>query len=149
MTPPPTAKPPSAIEAVFNRAFGWLVGLGLVPGPFYLLEVRGRKSGRIYSTPVDVLSLGDHRFLVAPRGDTQWVRNAKASGVVTLRRGRRADCYNLREVEARDKPAILKAYLDTFRRQVQRFFPVPADSSVEEFVTLADRYPVFELKAQP
>ena len=138
MNPPLAAKPPSAIEAVFNRAFGWLVGLGLAPGPFYLLEVRGRKSGRIYSTPVDVLSLGDHRFLVAPRGYTQWVRNAKASGVVTLRRGRTADRYKLREVEARDKPVILKAYLDTFRRQVQRFFPVPADSSVEEFATLAD-----------
>ena len=149
MSPPLPAKPPSAIEAIFNRAFGWFVGLGLAPAPFYLLEVRGRKSGRIYSTPVDVLSLGDHRFLVAPRGYTQWVRNAKASGVVTLRRGRTADRYKLREVEAHEKPSILKAYLDTFRRQVQRFFPVPADSSVEEFVPLVDRYPVFELTAQP
>jgi deazaflavin-dependent oxidoreductase (nitroreductase family) len=108
--PPLPAKPPSAIEAVFNRAFGWLVGLGLAPDPFYLLEVRGRKSGRIYPTPVDVLSLGDQRFLVAPRGHTQWVRNPKVSGVVTPRRGRTADNYKLREVEARDKPAILKAY---------------------------------------
>ena len=143
------SKPPTAIEAIFNRVFGWLVGVGLAPAPFYVLAVRGRKSGRIYSTPVDVLLRGDRRYLVAPRGHTQWVRNAKASGTVTLRRGRVADRYILREVEGREKAEVLKAYLDTFRRQVQRFFPVPAGSPAEQFVVLADRYPVFELTAQP
>jgi deazaflavin-dependent oxidoreductase (nitroreductase family) len=147
MNPPVPAKPPTSIEATFNRFFGWLVGLGLAPAPFYLLEVRGRKSGRVYTTPVDVLSHGDRRFLVAPRGHTQWVRNAKSSGAVILRRGRNADRYLVLEVEGREKAAILKAYLDTLRRQVQRFFPVPAGSPVEEFVPLADRYPVFELRA--
>jgi len=77
------------------------------------------------------------------------VRNAKASGTVTLRRGRIADRYILREVEGREKAEVLKAYLETFRRQVQRFFPVPAGSPAEQFVPLADRYPVFELTAQP
>ncbi len=40
---------------------------------------------------------------------------------------------------------ILKAYLDRFKRTVQRYFPVPAGASVETFVPLAGRYPVFEL----
>ncbi len=149
MNPPLPTKPPTAIEAIFNRFFGWLVGLGLAPEPYYLLEVRGRKSGRVYSTPVDLLSHGNRRFLVAPRGYTQWVRNAKVSGAVILRRGRKADRYVILEVESRDKAAILKAYLDTFRPQVQRFFPVPAGSPIEEFIPLADHYPVFELTAQP
>jgi len=143
------SKPPTAIEAIFNRVFAWFVGVGLAPAAFYVLDVRGRKSGRIYSTPVDVLLRGDRRYLVAPRGHTQWVRNAKASGTVTLRRGRVADRYILREVEGREKAEVLKAYLETFRRQVQRFFPVPAGSPAEQFVPLADRYPVFELTAQP
>jgi deazaflavin-dependent oxidoreductase (nitroreductase family) len=146
---PLPVKPPTAIEAILNRVFGWLVGLGFAPAGFYLLEVRGRKTGRVYSTPVDVVVHRDRRFLVAPRGYTQWVRNAKASGTVTLRRGRVAERYLLREPEGRDKAEVLKAYLDTYKSQVQRFFPVPSSSSIDAFVPIADRYPAFELTAKP
>jgi deazaflavin-dependent oxidoreductase (nitroreductase family) len=130
---------------LFNRAFGWLVGLGLAPADFYLLQVRGRKTGRVYSTPVDVLRLGGKTFLVAPRGETQWVRNARAGGAVTLKRGRTATSFAVREVSEQDRPDVLRAYLDRFKRQVQRFFPVAAGSPREAFVPLASRYPVFEL----
>ena len=136
---------PNPLEAAFNRAFGWLVGLGLAPADFYLLEVRGRKTGRVYSTPVDVLRLGGKTFLVAPRGETQWVRNARAGGAVTLKRGRTATSFAVREVSEQDRPDVLRAYLDRFKRQVQRFFPVAAGSPREAFVPLASRYPVFEL----
>src|SRR6266853_537791 len=108
-------RPPTAIEAIFNRFFGWLVGIGIAPEPFYLLEVRGRKSGRVYSTPVDLLIHRGRRFLVAPRGHTQWARNAKASGTVTLRRGRITDRYTLRELGNDEKAEVLKAYLDSFK----------------------------------
>ena len=136
---------PNPLEATFNRAFGWLVGLGLAPADFYLLQVRGRKTGRVFSTPVDVLRLGDKTFLVAPRGETQWVRNARAGGAVTLKRGRTATSFAVREVSEQDRPDVLRAYLDRFKRQVQRFFPVAAGSPREAFVPLASRYPVFEL----
>jgi len=76
--------------------------------------------------------------LVAPRGYTQWVRNAEASGDITLRRGGRAEGYRLRVLSDTEKPPILKAYLDRFRREVQRYFPVPAGSPVERFSPLAD-----------
>jgi F420H(2)-dependent quinone reductase len=76
---------PSAIERLFNMLFGLLVGWGLGLPHNYLLQVRGRKSGRLYSTPVNLLSLDGKRFLVAPRGYTQWVRNAQASGTVSLK----------------------------------------------------------------
>ena len=81
----PSFRAPSAVERVFNRVFGSLVGLGLGFSYNYLLQVRGRKSGKIYSTPIDLLELGGKRFLVAPRGRTQWVRNAEAAGEVTLK----------------------------------------------------------------
>jgi deazaflavin-dependent oxidoreductase (nitroreductase family) len=139
--------PPTRIEAVLNRLFGWLVGHGLMPGPFYLLEVRGRKSGRLHSTPVDLLLHGGRRYLVAPRGHTQWARNARVSGTVTLRRGRVADRYTVRELADSEKPNILKAYLDAFKIRVQRFFPLAAGSPVEAFRPLAERYPAFELTA--
>jgi len=138
---------PSPFERVFSRLFGILVGLGLALPHNYLLEVRGRKSGRLYSTPVDVLEHGGRRFLVAGRGETQWVRNARASGQVTLRKGMRGEACRLRALSDAEKPEVLKAYLDRFKMTVQRYFPIPAGSPVERFAPVAAGYPVFELKA--
>ena len=67
----PAFRKPTAIEALFNRAFGFLVGLGIAPRYMQLLQVRGRKSGRVYSTPIDLLHVGGKPYLVAPRGRTQ------------------------------------------------------------------------------
>jgi deazaflavin-dependent oxidoreductase (nitroreductase family) len=141
----PSFRAPSAVERVFNRIFGLLVGLGLGLSHNYLLQVRGRKSGKLYSTPVDLLELGGKRFLVAPRGRTQWVRNAEAAGEVTLKKGRTRQRFRLRPIADAEKPEILKAYLDSFKREVQRYFPVPAGSPPRAFSELAPSYPAFEL----
>jgi len=135
----------SPVDRVFNRIFGALVALGIGFAHNWQLEVRGRRSGRLYSTPVDVVTHGGRRYLVAPRGETQWVRNARASGEVTLRKGRRRATYRLRSLSDAEKPPILKAYLDAFRTTVKGFFPVPAGSPESAFVPLAGRYPAFEL----
>jgi len=139
---------PTAGERVFNRVFGMLVGLGLGLRHNYLLEVRGRKTGRLHATPVDVLAKEGRRYLVAPRGETQWVRNARLAGEVTLRKGRRRETLRLRALSDVEKPPFLKAYLDRFRPTVQRYFPVRAGSAEDAFVPLAERYPVFELLPQ-
>src|SRR5438046_4523350 len=102
---------PSPFERVFSRLFGMLVGLGLALPHNYLLQVHGRKSGRLYSTPVDVLEHGGRRFLVAGRGETQWVRNARASGQVTLRKGLRGEACRLRALSDAEKPEVLNADL--------------------------------------
>ena len=138
---------PSAGERFFNRAFGVLVGLGIGFPYNYLLQVRGRKSGKIYSTPIDLLELDGKRFLVAPRGRTQWVRNAEAAGEVTLKRGRKVLRFRLRALDQAEKPRVLKAYLDNFRREVQGYFPLPAGSPPEAFEKVAGDYPAFELIA--
>jgi hypothetical protein len=75
----PVFREPSAVEKIFNRAFGFLVGAGLGYSYNYLLQVRGRKSGKLYSTPINLLQRDAKRFLVAPRGRTQRVRNARPS----------------------------------------------------------------------
>ena len=136
---------PSAIEALFNRCFGFLVGLGLGPKYIYLLQVRGRKSGKLYSTPVDLLEIDGKRYLVAPRGRTQWVRNAEAAGEITLKRGKWRRSLRLRAVPDAAKPELLKAYLDCFKSAVQRYFPVAAGSDAHAFAAIAATYPVFEL----
>src|SRR3989441_4884338 len=135
---------PSPVERLFNRAFGLLVGLGLGLPHNYLLEVRGRRSGRPYSTPVDVLEHGGRRFLVAGRGETQWVRNARASGQVTLRRGLRGEACRLRPLSDAEKPEGLKAYLDRFKMTGQRYLPVPAGPPGERFGPVARGRPAFQ-----
>ena len=143
----PEFRAPSAVERLFNRIFGSLVGLGLGFSYNYLLQVRGRKSGRSYSTPINLLELAGKRFLVAPRGRMQWVRNAEAAGEVTLKKGRKQQRFRLRPVPDTEKPEILKAYLDNFKREVQRYFPVPAGSPIPAFTQVTQNYPVFELIA--
>ena len=137
---------PSGLERVFNRLFGALVGLGFGLRHNYLLEVRGRSSGRLYSMPVNLLESGGRRYLVAPRGYTQWVRNVHASAEVSLRKGRHRERCHVSAVPDEEKPEVLKAYLDRFTPTVQRYFPVPAGSPASAFRSLAARYPVFELR---
>jgi deazaflavin-dependent oxidoreductase (nitroreductase family) len=143
----PSFREPSSTEPIFSRVFGFLVGLGLGFSYNYLLEVRGRKSGKLYSTPINLLELKGKRFLVAPRGRTQWVRNAEAAGEVTLKKGSIRQTFRLRPVPDGERPEILKAYLDTFKREVQKYFPVPAGLPAAAFAEVSSSYPVFELLA--
>ena len=145
----PSFRAPSAVERVFNRVFGFVVGLGWGFSYNYLLQVRGRKSGKLYSTPIDLLERSGKRYLVAPRGRTQWVRNAESAGEINLKKGRLRQKYRLRALSDQEKPEILKAYLDQFRKEVQTYFPVPAGSPVEAFRELLQSYPAFELIPAP
>ncbi len=141
----PAFRKPSAPEALFNRVFGFLVGLGIGPSYMQLLQVRGRKTGRVYSSPVNLLQVGGKLYLVAPRGRTQWVRNAEAAREIVLKRGRERRTYRLRPIPDAEKPAILKLYLESYKSAVQRYFPVPAGSPAAAFRDIASNYPVFEL----
>src|SRR5215470_13739994 len=132
---------PSVGERFFNRLFGTLVGWGFGLPHNYLLQVVGRKTGRVYSTPVNLLDYQSKRYLVAPRGETQWVRNARAGGQIWLKKGRTRLQYRLRALADAEKPEILQQYLDRYKTTVQRYFPIPAGSPVEAFVKLAATYP--------
>lgn len=137
---------PGPLERTFNRVFGLLVGLGLALDHNYLIETRGRTTGRVQTTPVNVLDLGRRRFVVAPRGRTQWVRNAEVAGEVTLKRGAQRRRFRVRPLRDEEKPDVLREYLDRYRTTVQRYFPVRAGSGPEAFAAIASDYPVFELE---
>jgi len=145
--PIPAFREPKPIEKLFNRFFGFLVGLGIGPQYNYLLQVRGRKSGRVYSSPVNLIEADGKKYLVAPRGRTQWVRNVEASGELTLKRGSAIHRYRPQAISDAEKLPLLKLYLDSFPAAVQRYFPIPAGSPPEAFRDLAPNYPVFELLA--
>ena len=136
---------PKPFERFMNKTIGVAARLGFVPRYVYLLQVRGRRTGKIYSTPVNLLEFKGRLYLVGGRGHTAWSKNAAASGEVTLIQGR--DVQRLRVVELPDdqKPEILRAYLNEYRQTVQRFFSAPADAPLDAFSAIADRHPVFEL----
>ena len=119
----PVFQQPTAVERAFNRLFGFLVGLGLGLKHNYLLQVRGRKSGRLYSTPINLVEIGGKRFLVAPRGQTQWVRNAEAAGEVTLQRGRSRQSYGLRPLVDEEKPELRRFTWTASRAPCNGTFP--------------------------
>ena len=136
---------PNLLDRILNRLFGLLLKLGVGLAHNYLLEVRGRKTGKVYSTPVNVLEYKGKKYLVAPRGYTQWVRNVETSGEATLVHTAERTKVRLRTVADEEKPEILKAYLDRFKLTVQRYFPIAAGSPAEAFKSLAVRYPVYEI----
>jgi hypothetical protein len=137
---------PGAVERIFGRLLTFFVRIGLVRGHFYVLEVRGRRSGRTISLPVDPIEFQGRGYLICARGNSNWVRNARTAGEVVLVRAMLRRHYAVRELPPGKRSPILKAYLDRFAGEVQRFFPVPKGSPVEAFNDLAPHYPVFELQ---
>jgi len=133
------------LERQLNRLMGLLATRGLGPKYMYRLEVEGRKSGRRYTTPVNLMRRNGKPYLVAPRGWTQWVRNVMASGRVRLTRGRSTQEFAVRLVPEAERAPILKDYLERYRGAVQRYFDVPAGSPAAAFEPIADGFPVFEL----
>jgi deazaflavin-dependent oxidoreductase (nitroreductase family) len=131
---------------VFNPAIAGLTRLGVGFWGSRVLEVRGRKSGEPRRVPVNVLGLDGDRYLVAPRGQTQWVRNLRAAGEGRLLLGSRSETFRATEVEGDEKVEILRAYLRRWKWEVGRFFGgVGPDSPAEELARIAPDHPVFRI----
>ena len=131
---------------VFNRLVAGLTRLGISIAGSRVLEVRGRKSGEWRQTPVNLLKFEGDRYLVAPRGHTQWVRNMRASGGGRLVLGRRTEDFTATELDDAEKPALLRAYLEKWKWEVGAFFDgVGPDAPEEELLRIAPDHPVFRI----
>jgi len=141
------ARPGWFTAHVLNPAVAVLTRLGVSVAGSRVLEVRGRKTGEPRRTPVNLLVLDDTRYLVAPRGHTQWVRNLRARGGGRLLVGRRAEDFTAMEVADDDKPAILRAYLRRWKWEVGAFFGgVGPDSADDELRRIAPDHPIFRIE---
>lgn len=133
---------------VFNPLVAAATRLGLSVWGSRVLEVRGRTTGAVRSVPVNLLTHDGDRYLVAPRGETQWVRNLRVAGEGTLRLGRRAEPFRADELVDADKTEVLRAYLRRWKAEVGVFFDgVDADSSDAELAAIAPKHPVFRIRA--
>jgi deazaflavin-dependent oxidoreductase (nitroreductase family) len=131
---------------VFNRLIALATRLGLSVAGSRVLEVKGRKSGEWRKTPVNLLVFEGDRYLVAPRGNTQWVRNLRAAGGGRLVVGRRSEEFTATEVPEAERGPLLRAYLKKWKWEVGAFFGgVGPDSSDTELLRIAPDHPVFKL----
>ena len=131
---------------VFNRMVRWLTRLGLSVAGSRELRVRGRKSGEWRSTPVNLLTVSDERYLVAPRGVTQWVRNLRTAGEGELKLGRRVEQFRADEVVDPAKTPVLREYLRRWAWEVGTFFEgVGKDASDADLARIAPDFPIFRV----
>jgi len=131
---------------VFNPIVAALTRAGLSIWGSRELRVRGRKSGEWRTTPVNLLTYEEDRYLVAPRGETQWVRNLRVAGDGELRVGRRTEPFRATEIADEEKPPILRAYLKRWKAEVGVFFGgVSGESSDVELRGIAPDHPVFRI----
>jgi deazaflavin-dependent oxidoreductase (nitroreductase family) len=135
---------------VMNAAVAGATRLGISVWGSRVLEVKGRKTGEPRRTPVNLLEVGDTTYLVAPRGETQWVRNVRASGGrLDLLLGRRRTHYVATELPHQEKVPVLRAYLKRWKAEVGVFFEgVGPDSTDQEVAAIAPKHPVFSLAKQ-
>ncbi|WP_426570925.1 nitroreductase family deazaflavin-dependent oxidoreductase [Aquihabitans sp. McL0605] len=137
---------PSKGDLIFNRIARRLTAMGLSLKGSRELRIVGRKSGEVRTNVVNLLTLDGERYLVAPRGTTEWVRNLRAAGGGELKVGRKVEAFRAEEVADADKPAILHEYLVRWAFEVGRFFEgIDADSTDEELAAAASGFPAFRL----
>jgi len=133
-------------QNVFNRFVAGLTRAGVSVFGSRVLEVRGRSSGQWRRTPINLLPYESGRYLVSPRGHTQWVRNIRVSGGGRLLLGRQTEEFRVQEVMGDERVPLLRAYLKRWAWEVGAFFDgVSAKSSDEELGRIAVDHPVFRI----
>jgi deazaflavin-dependent oxidoreductase (nitroreductase family) len=135
---------------IFNGTVRGLTRMGISIAGSRELRVRGRKSGEWRTTPVNLLTVDDQRYLVAPRGNAQWVRNIRVSGTGELRVGRRTEAFHADEIADDAKAPILREYLRKWGWEVGAFFEgIDKHASAEDLARVAPGFPVFRVIAPP
>lgn len=135
---------PGRLGTLPNRLVSGLTKLGVSIWGSRVLTVRGRTTGEPRSTPVNLLIHGGERYLVAPRGHTQWVRNLRSAGQGSLRVGRRTEHFTAEELADADKPEVLRAYLRRWKWEIGAFFDGIDETATDaELLDIAPGYPIF------
>ena len=129
---------------IVNRIIMGLLKLGIAPGDTYLLTIPGRITGNDHSVPVVLVEEGNNRWLVAPYGVVDWVKNARASGRVNISHRKWSEDFAILELPAEESARILKKYLEQ-NPITKPYFDARVDSARDEFVKEARSRPVFEL----
>ena len=138
-------KPGFIPKSIANLLVMLLTRLGISAGGANTLVVRGRKTGEPRSVPVNPLDHEGARYLVAPRGNTEWVRNLRAAGEGELRLGSKREPIRAAEIGDEEKPPVLRAYLKNWATATKGSFGVDEDATDQELTDIAPNHPVFRI----
>ena len=137
---------PNVAARAFNEMFRWLAEAGISLAGTRALRVRGRKTGKRRGVVINLLTVDGRDYVVSPRGNTQWARNARAAGVVEIGPRWRSREIRIAEVGDDDKPQLLKRYLDRWYWEVRGHIGgLTPESNDDELRAAAPSIPVFEL----
>ncbi|MCX2970090.1 MULTISPECIES: nitroreductase family deazaflavin-dependent oxidoreductase [Streptomyces] len=143
-------KPGRITVRLLNPSVAWLTRRGISVWGSRVLAVRGRKTGTWRTTPVNPLTVGGQRYLVAPRGHVQWTHNMRAAGGGELRLGGQTERFTAVEVPDEEKPELLRAYLRRWKAEVGAFFGgVGPDATDDALRAIAANHPVFRITLRP
>jgi len=144
----PHYQQPGTSTRILNSAVASLTKMGISVYGSRVLAVRGRKSGEWRTTPVNPLTIDGQRYLISPRGNTQWVRNMRVAGGGQLRIGRRVEEFTATELPVEERPAVLRAYLKKWKFEVGMFFQgVGPDAPEDKMLAIAPDHPVFRIRS--
>jgi len=147
-------RPPAAWYQRFNKVGVPLIALGLAPHDAVVLEVRGRKSGKVRRTPILRTRYNGDDYLVALAGEAQWVRNLRAAGGEAAIRHRRRRPVTLDELPTPERPPVIAAYIEAAAKRsgekaagkaTRFYFGLDLDASQEQISEIAGYYPVFRI----
>jgi deazaflavin-dependent oxidoreductase (nitroreductase family) len=124
-----------------NAILSAAIRLGIAPKGMHLVAVKGRATGELRETPIEPIDMDGKRWLVAPFGEVNWVRNARKAGKVRLRRGRTVEYLQVREADPRESAPVLRAYLR--RGYTSDYFDAGPNSLLADFEAEAHKHPVF------
>ena len=127
-----------------NRIFRWMTQAGWGASYRHILTVRGRRSGQLRSTPVDVMSHEGSRWLVAGYGPANWVANARAAGELTLSRGGRSEVLTVQDALPSESVPVLRKYMREVR-VTRRYFDAHPDDPDDAIAAELPRHPVLKL----
>lgn len=138
-------KKPGPMVKFANSVLGFFTERGLGPQRVHKIEVRGRKSGELRTAVVAVLSYNGDRYLVAPRGNTEWSRNVQAAGGDASLLRKEREKIHLEEVPVEQRAPIIKAYLAENEVATKSYFGVEPDDPIEKFEEIAAEHPTFKV----
>jgi F420H(2)-dependent quinone reductase len=137
---------PNGFDRTFSSFAQWLTARGISLMGSRVLAVRGRSSGEWRTVPVNLLELDGERYLVAPRGETQWVRNLRTAGGGELRLGKKVEAFSVAELADTDKPPVIRRYLEKWAWEAERFFDgLDKKSDDATILDAAPGFPVFKV----
>lgn len=135
---------PGTMTNLSNKLAGWVAAMGFGPKKTVVLEVKGRKSGQVRAAVVNIVDYDGEMYLVAPRGNTEWSRNARAAGEATIRRGKREQ-VRLEEVPVEQRAPIIQQYLSENAMVTKAHFGIDPQAPIEEFQRIAPDHPTFRI----